>query len=281
MIHNNKESFLVSIIVPCYNQAEYLSDSLGSIMNQAYTEWECIVVNDGSTDNTEEVANFWVAIDDRFKYVYQKNSGLSAARNLGLEIARGDYIQFLDADDAIHPEKLSTQLQCFREFSLNKISISSYYASIANDLTVKHPSRFMSARFKTKNHFKDLILYWELCLSIPVHCFLFHGEFFNKYNIRFNEDLPNHEDWDCWMRIFALKPNVHYVDRPLAIYRIRDSSMSYQRVNMRNGFLKAIFLQADMYPKKSSIYRLLILKSIIVRVKYFLIALKDKLINTV
>ncbi len=101
---------LVSIIIPCYNQAQYLPDALGSVLAQTYPHWECVIVNDGSTDNAEEVAREWVIKDDRFKYVKKKNGGLSSARNTGLALAVVEYIQFLDADDLLEVDKIKYQM---------------------------------------------------------------------------------------------------------------------------------------------------------------------------
>jgi hypothetical protein len=92
---------LISIIVPCYNQAKYLDECLQSVLNQSYANWECIVVNDGSPDNTEAIARQWCDLDDRFKYLYKQNGGPSSARNIGIKISEGDLILPLDADDCI------------------------------------------------------------------------------------------------------------------------------------------------------------------------------------
>ncbi len=92
---------IISIIVPCYNQVEYLDECLQSVLDQTYRNWECIIVNDGSPDNTEEVAKKWLEKDSRFKYLYKENGGLSSARNAGIEIAKGEWILPLDSDDKI------------------------------------------------------------------------------------------------------------------------------------------------------------------------------------
>ncbi|HQE33873.1 MAG TPA: glycosyltransferase family 2 protein, partial [Flavobacterium alvei] len=82
----------VSVIVPCYNQAQYLDESLASIYHQTHTNWECLIVNDGSLDHTEEIAQKWKAKDPRFIYIPKENSGVSNARNLGIEKASGEFI---------------------------------------------------------------------------------------------------------------------------------------------------------------------------------------------
>ena len=83
----------VSVIVPCYNQAQFLAETLDSVLAQTHENWECIIVNDGSTDNTETVAMDYCDRDKRFVYLKKENGGLSSARNAGLDIAQGDYVQ--------------------------------------------------------------------------------------------------------------------------------------------------------------------------------------------
>lgn len=103
----------VSIIVPCYNQAHYLDESLQSVLEQSYDNWECIIVNDGSPDDTEIVSQSWLDKDSRFKYVYQENGGLSSARNAGIMQAVGELILPLDADDKIGKYYLTYGIEAF------------------------------------------------------------------------------------------------------------------------------------------------------------------------
>ena len=102
---------LISVIVPCYNQAQYLDECLQSVLDQTYTDWECIIVNDGSPDHTEEIAKKWVEKDARFRYLFKENGGLSSARNAGIEIAKGEWILPLDADDKIGNQYLEQFLK--------------------------------------------------------------------------------------------------------------------------------------------------------------------------
>lgn len=101
---------LVSIIVPCYNQAHLLDETLRSVLSQTYANWECIIVNDGSPDNTEEIAEKWLKKDARFEYVFKENGGLSSARNFGIAKSNGNYILPLDSDDILHEGYLKTLL---------------------------------------------------------------------------------------------------------------------------------------------------------------------------
>lgn len=92
---------LISIIVPCYNQAQYLSECLQSVLDQTYTNWECIIINDGSTDDTDDIASQWAAKDKRIKYIKKDNEGVCVARNTGIMAAKGEWILPLDGDDKI------------------------------------------------------------------------------------------------------------------------------------------------------------------------------------
>ena len=130
------EKGMVSVIVPCYNQAIYLPEALNSLLAQTYQCWEAIVVNDGSPDETEKVALEYTWKDSRIKYVFKENGGLSSARNKGIELAQGEFILPLDADDIIHPEYMEKAMenQIFIAFSIYRIvrsySSTTIYSSI-------------------------------------------------------------------------------------------------------------------------------------------------------
>ena len=104
-----------SIIIPCYNQAHFLDDALLSLCNQAFSDWEAIIVNDGSPDNTIEVAEGWIVRDKRIRLISQQNAGLSAARNTGIAASDGKYITLLDADDKYGADFLQLILQHFEK----------------------------------------------------------------------------------------------------------------------------------------------------------------------
>ena len=104
---------LVSIIVPCYNQAIYLTECLNSVLNQTYSNWECLIIDDGSPDNTFEIANLFIEKDKRFKYFKKENGGLSSARNFGIKQSFGEFILPLDADDKIHQDYISEVVKIF------------------------------------------------------------------------------------------------------------------------------------------------------------------------
>ena len=106
---------LVSVIVPTYNYGHFIGQTLKSLQAQTYPHWECVVVDDGSTDDTAEVVAAHAASDPRIKYLRQQNQFQAAARNLGLRHSAGQYVQFLDADDKIEPRKLERQVAYLEE----------------------------------------------------------------------------------------------------------------------------------------------------------------------
>ena len=101
----------VSVIIPAYNHERYVGEAIRSVLDQTYREFELIIINDGSTDSTEtEILRF---NDDRIRYYSQENRGLSATLNRGIELARGEFFNFLPSDDVFYPEKLEVQLRVF------------------------------------------------------------------------------------------------------------------------------------------------------------------------
>lgn len=103
---------LVSVIMPCYNQGCYLSEALESVINQTYSDWECIIIDDGSTDSSEEIAKEYCQKDGRIRYIYQDNAGVIAARNNAIAASSGEYILPLDADDSISTVYLRRLFMC-------------------------------------------------------------------------------------------------------------------------------------------------------------------------
>src|SRR5580693_6270809 len=213
-----KNEQFVSVIVPVYNGARFIADTLESVRRQTHTGLECIIIDDGSTDDTAAVVKACVAGDDRFLYIYQPNKGLSAARNSGLERAKGEFIQFLDADDVLLPSKLEEQLKSLSGKDA-MISYTDYSTGMAED--IYRPAGFYKpAQFNSPDRLTELIARWESSLIIPPHSFLFHASFFREKRLRFDPALPNHEDFDCWVSIFRLNPAVAYLDKKLCIYRV-------------------------------------------------------------
>ncbi|MDB9372413.1 glycosyltransferase family 2 protein [Nodularia sphaerocarpa] len=119
---------LVSIIINCFNQGHYLERSVKSVLSQTFTDLECLIVDDGSTDNTREIAENLITIDKRVKYFFKENSGLPSSRNFGVQQAQGEWIQCLDSDDWIHEDKIKFQLSHLEQIqnSENIVFYSNY-----------------------------------------------------------------------------------------------------------------------------------------------------------
>lgn len=221
---------LISVIVPCYNQAKYLPYTLQCILNQTHTSWECIIVNDGSTDNSHEIAASWPQKDARFIYIHQENKGLSAARNAGLKIAKGEYIQFLDADDLLAIDKFSASIKHAEGAA---IIITNY--GTFGDLTGKKVD-YSHILPKQQFSYNSILLQWDIDYTIPIHCGLFKRSLFDDF--LFNETLKAKEDWLMWLHVFA-KSNQHiFIDTHLALYRMHNQSMTKDFEHMKNNLQK-------------------------------------------
>ncbi|WP_100611955.1 glycosyltransferase family 2 protein [Confluentibacter lentus] len=209
-------NLLVSVIIPCYNQGLFLNNALQSVLDQTYTNWECIIVNDGSIDDSENIAKNWVAKDARFRYFYKPNSGVSATRNLALDKVKGHYIQFLDADDILDKRKLELSLNALdaSQSENQQIVISNFRMFSGNANVTSEPYCILNKELFT---YQNLLYKWNESFSIPIHCGFFETFLFRT--IRFPENLTAQEDWMVWVKLFRLNIEVFFLDKPLAFYR--------------------------------------------------------------
>lgn len=232
---------LVSVIVPCYNQAQYLTDAIESLRKQTWQNWECIIVDDGSTDNTQEVAEALSRLDTRVRWFRQENRGLAGARNSGLRFAKGTHIQFLDADDMLFASKFEKQIKAMEGSDHPAVAYCRPYFCLGTRITHEVSKDKPFSLLDDTAPLLDLIERWEKDLSIPCHCYLFDARLF--HSLEFDESLPNHEDWECWIRVFERRPRVVFVDEKLALYRRHEESMCRDEERMRSGFVKAVMIR--------------------------------------
>jgi glycosyltransferase involved in cell wall biosynthesis len=205
----------VSVIIPVYNGERFISMTLQSVLNQTYTDWEAIIVDDGSTDNTcEVVAQF---DDPRLHYIYQKNQGTAAARNTGIRRAQGEYLTFLDADD----EWESTFLQvCVRTLAYEKAAT----AVVTRTRFIDEKGNLLPQRpgpMYTSQQLRERLLEGGF---FGIHAVLVRTEAVWQAGL-FDERLTNAEDWDLWLRIMDFGEFLPILD-PLAYYRISLDSKS-------------------------------------------------------
>jgi glycosyltransferase involved in cell wall biosynthesis len=249
---------MVSVIIPCYRQAKYLSEAVRSLVDQAYQRWECIIVNDGSPDDTREIAAELVRHDSRIRYIEQQNCGVACARNRGLAEIRGEYVVFLDADDLLLPTAFEIQLEAAANAGDCCVVISDYW--LMDESGRRFENAMCTPEFRLSTPVHDIALRWETELSIPPHAFMFDARLFQEHGVRFTKALPNHEDWDCWMRVFMLRPIVRRVRERLAVYRVLPGSMSRDEERMCRGFRQAIDLQLERCVADAALRRMLVYK---------------------
>ena len=207
---------LVSIIVPCYNQGLYLKECLESILQQTYSQWECIIVDDGSSDNLEQIANTFSEQDSRFRYIYQSNQGVSAARNNGIKISGGEYILPLDGDDKIGKTYLDEAVLILK----NKQNIKLVYCKAAFFGEVNKP--WQLPVFSIKRMLRDNIIF---CSAI------FRRMDFNKTK-GYNPDFYYcWEDWDFWLTMLESGGEVVKLNSLNFFYRIRKNSRNISSQN--------------------------------------------------
>lgn len=225
---------LISVIVPCFNQAEFLSETLQSVFDQSWQNWECIIVNDGSPDNTEQVAEGWCAKDIRFKYFKQGNKGVSAARNAGMKIAKGDFIQFLDGDDVIRKDKFTRSLTATENNSYPDLVISNFMMFTEKTDRLSEPYCQLKEEYF---NYTDFLLKWDVDFTIPIHCGLFRTSLIAGF--LFNENLKGREDWFMWLQAIKRSEQVYFLDEPMALYRINSAGATKKHLLMHENFVMA------------------------------------------
>lgn len=184
----------ISFIVPIYNSEKFLDECIKSIINQTYTNWELILVNDGSTDNSEDVCLSYIALDSRIKYYKKENGGVSSARNVGIDNSVGEFLTFIDSDDFIEPDYADTMIKKMNDdvdlvvFGLKK------YLEDKSVCTISH--RLHSAIY-SHHDIEKIVIDDGTMSGFTFHSscsILFRSEYINRYNIRFNEKLRFNED---------------------------------------------------------------------------------------
>jgi len=230
------KSPIISIIIPCFNQGSFLDETLKSILEQTYTSWECLIIDDGSSDATAKIAQKWSENDRRFQYFYKENGGLSSARNFGLEKMTGDFVQFLDSDDYLDHEKFQLSIKAILQNPSTRIVISNFKMFENNPKNTIPPYCILN---EEKFTLKNILYQWDISFTIPIHCGFFEKSLF--YNFRFPEDLFAKEDWVMWVNCYKNSPETIFIDQPLALYRRNLNSMTMTK-NLLPDTLKAIRL---------------------------------------
>ncbi|WP_177189819.1 glycosyltransferase family 2 protein [Hymenobacter actinosclerus] len=202
----------MSVIVPCYNYGHFLPETIASLQQQTYPHWECIVVDDGSKDNTREVCAELCAQDARIRYIHQDNGGPSMARNTGLRAAKGQYIQFLDADDLLPERKLERNVR----FLENHQEVDLVYGK------VRYFRHGANSRFSDSIDMQDKAWMPQVAGKgsevlqevVKGNIMVVHAPMLRQQLVQrvgeFDNELMACEDWEYWIRCAASDARFFY-----------------------------------------------------------------------
>ena len=212
---------LISIIVPIYNVEKYLRQCLDSIRDQSYQNFECLLINDGSPDNSADICKEYVSKDPRFRYIEKEHGGVSSARNLGLEHSKGEYITFIDSDDWVDSDYLEVLYKSLTDEKAD-VAVSTYkqFNMDDNNYYVHSYQRGYEKRVFTNQELIDEFIaldtfdysYRFVCGKLVRKCLL--------DKITFNEKTTLGEDMEFWLKLYLISNKIVYVNRDSYVYRV-------------------------------------------------------------
>ncbi len=233
---------LISVIIPTYNYGRLIGQTLESVSAQTYQNWECVVVDDGSTDDTSEVVNRYAAMDARIKYIKQDNRQQAAARNNAIRNSNGEYFQFLDADDLIEPKKFERQI----EYLESHPDVDIVYTDVRffSDENIDERYYLLGGENKpwmpgVSGRGKEVLMSLVRKDTIPINTPLVRRRVIDKVGL-FDEKLSPVEDWDYWVRCAAEGMRFQYKDFEETHALVRYHASSASRSGLR--MLKSILL---------------------------------------
>jgi glycosyltransferase involved in cell wall biosynthesis len=230
----------VSVVVPAYNYAHFLPAALDSVLAQTDRDWECIIVDDGSTDDTAAVADAYVRRDPRFRYIHQANRGLAGARNTGVRNARGDAIQFLDADDRLLPPKLerhAAYLDPHPECDIVYGDVWFFRSETPDVLTPSLHGKLTRSILRRVHGNAEAFRILQHYNIMPVPAAIIRRRVFER--AMFDEEADAVEDYGFWIRCAGLGFSFDFCepDEPVAAVRSHGASMSRDFVRMLRGLI--------------------------------------------
>lgn len=235
-----------SLIIPCYNQSNFIRDCYLSIVAQKYNNLEIIFINDGSLDDTLSIIEKIAFYDSKVKIINKSNGGLASARNAGIKVATGDYVIYLDCDDMLLPNCLrSIKTKIENKASVDLIHFG-YRHIIENGINV------MKVVLPKKNcKLLPSILYNNLG---PVHSFCVNKTLLKKIGF-FDEKLKSCEDWDYWIRASFLTNKIYFIEIALSDYRVNQKSMSRNSFTLYDSLIEVAFRGKKLLlEKKHKVY---------------------------
>lgn len=243
-VHPNTARPAVSVIIPAYNVASYIAETLDSMFSQTFTDYEVIVINDGSPD-TEEFERALESYRDRISYIRQENGGASSARNAGLRVARGEFIAFLDADDVWAPDYLSAQLQFIREHGCDLVCADAMITGESPDAGQTYMETLMkSAPATGEVTFLQLVSAEKSLITSGV---VARRDLILEVGL-FDLTLRNAQDFDLWLRLARHGARLAYQRRVLLEYRTRQGSLTGDAINSHLRELRVFDKIEKSYP---------------------------------
>ncbi len=239
----------ISIIIPAYNASKFITETIDSVMNQSFINWELLIIDDGSKDNTAEIAQKYAERDNRINVFKQVNSGVSVARNKGLENSTGNYICFLDADDVLNPDNL--------EIKLNSLVQNNWDTVYSACELIDQESRSLNKTITgySAPSIKDILELKGNYITAPSG-FLYKKTIFETTG-GFEPKLSNNADQELFVRILHNNFKIGYIPQPLWKYRIHNSNMSgniklleTDSIYMFDKFNQLNIFQTKRYAKK-------------------------------
>jgi len=227
------KSPLVSIIIPTYNRAHLIGETLDSVLAQTYTHWECIVVDDGSTDNTADLLKTYCEKDARFQFHQRpadRPKGANACRNYGFELSKGEYINWFDSDDMMLAEKLETQILALHNSNYDYTICQTMKIDATNNKKIG----LITPNLISENIFEDYILakiFW--LTGAP----LWKNQFLKKTRLIFDEELHQAQDYDFHMRILYVSENYLPIDKPMVLFKQHEGNMSNSMIDSTEKIL--------------------------------------------
>jgi glycosyltransferase involved in cell wall biosynthesis len=236
----------VSVIIPTYNRADLILESLTSVFAQTYRDFEIIVVDDGSTDNTAEILRPF-SDQGKIKYIRQNNQGASSARNRGIAEARGTFLAFLDSDDLFDPEKLELQVTYYQSHPEMGLVHSGFikFNNAEDDLGYRDTSWFFG------NIYPGILMYWTTLMAMDT--VIVAKSVFESVGL-FDTNLVYGEDLDMWRRIARRYP-FGFINRSLARIRIHEGNISGDKTNAADGLAQYLKKAFEDDPSLSAQFR--------------------------
>lgn len=204
-----RENDLISVLLPVYNGEDYIGETISSILKSSYTFFEIIIVDDGSTDDTAQVVRRYIKTDNRIKYYYKRNGGITSSLNYGLERCTGDFIARIDSDDLVKSDRLELQIKRLKA-DPSLIAVGSNVEYIGS-----------------RNGFSNLPTSSEDCACVSLFCtpVMHPSVMFRNIGQRYSSDYPHAEDYEFFSRMLY-QGKIENISEALTLYRIHDKQIS-------------------------------------------------------